>query len=60
MSGLLFKVTVLQAAMAPMITAAIIAQEYELNSDLANLMVGIGIPLSFLTILMWYGGVGSF
>lgn len=42
--------TVLEAAMAPMVTAAVIAAEFELDSDFASLMVGIGIPISLLTV----------
>ncbi|NRD58568.1 AEC family transporter [Corallococcus exiguus] len=41
--------TVLQIAMAPMVTAAILAAEHDLDADLAVLMVGVGIPLSFAT-----------
>ncbi|CAM4202306.1 AEC family transporter [Corallococcus sp. ZKHCc1 1396] len=41
--------TVLQIAMAPMVTAALLAAEYELDPELAVLMVGVGIPLSFFT-----------
>ncbi|NBD13725.1 AEC family transporter [Corallococcus silvisoli] len=41
--------TVLQVAMAPMVTAAILAAEYELDPELGVLMVGVGIPLSFFT-----------
>ncbi len=44
------QVTVLQAGMAPMITAAIVASEFDLDSELANLMVAVGIPLSLLTV----------
>lgn len=44
------QVVVLQAGMAPMITAAIVAKEFELDSETANLMVAIGIPLSLLTV----------
>ncbi|NOK14909.1 AEC family transporter [Corallococcus exercitus] len=41
--------TVLQIAMAPMVTAAILAAEHELDPELAVLMVGVGIPLSFFS-----------
>ena len=41
--------TVLQIAMAPMVTATLIAAEYKLDTELAVLMVGVGIPLSFFT-----------
>jgi predicted permease len=52
------KVSVMEAAMAPMITGAILASKYNLNPRLAGLMVGIGIPLSFLTLIFWYLIVG--
>lgn len=45
--------TVLQNAMAPMVSAAILASEHELDPELAALMVGVGIPLSFLTAPLW-------
>jgi predicted permease len=47
-------VTVLEAAMAPMITGAVIAGQFELDEGLAYLLVGIGIPLSLLTVPGWY------
>jgi malate permease and related proteins len=48
--GLILTVGVLQAAMAPMISAAILADEYELDPQLANAVLGAGIVLSLLTI----------
>lgn len=48
--GLVLTVGVLQAAMAPMISAAILADEYELDPRLANALLGAGIVLSLLTI----------
>ncbi len=47
-------VTSLEAAMPPMITAAIIANEHGLDDELTSLMVGIGIPLSIATVPVWY------
>lgn len=52
--GAILQVTVFEAAMAPMITGAIVAQEHELDAPLAALMVGVGIPLSFLTLPAWW------
>jgi len=52
--GLVFKVTVLEIAMPPMITASIIAITYNLNKTLASLMVGVGIGVSVLTLTFWY------
>jgi predicted permease len=48
--GLVLTVGVLQAAMAPMISAAILADEYELEPALANTVLGAGIVLSLLTV----------
>lgn len=45
--------TVLQNAMAPMVSGAILAAEHKLDPELAALMAGFGIPLSFLTVLAW-------
>lgn len=47
-------ITLLEAAMAPMITSAVIANEYELDGELANQMVGIGIILSLVTVWLWH------
>lgn len=48
------KVCIIEAAMAPMITGAILASSYGLKPQLSNMMVGFGIPISFLTIAFWY------
>jgi len=48
------EIAFLEAAMAPMITAAIIASTHKLEPKLCNLMVGVGIPLSFITLAVWY------
>ncbi len=48
--GLVLTVGVLQAAMAPMISAAILAEQYELEPTLANTVLGAGILLSLVTV----------
>lgn len=53
-NGLDIKVSILESAMAPMITGAIVAVNYGLKPKLANMMIGFGIPLSFLTLIFWY------
>lgn len=53
-SGMAIDVTIIEAAMAPMITASIISASYGLKPRLSNMMVGIGIPLSFITLTVWY------
>lgn len=52
-SGTLLHVTVLQSAMAPMITAGIMAADARLEPPLATAMVATGIVLSFLTVTLW-------
>jgi len=54
LKGLILQVSVIEAAMAPMITGSIIAITHDLEPKLASLLVGVGIPLSFLTIAIWY------
>jgi predicted permease len=53
-SGPVIRVTLFEAAMAPMITAGIIAVDHDLNPPLVTLLLGIGIPLSFLTLPGWW------
>lgn len=45
-----FQVTIFEAAMPPMITAGILCIEYDMDPDLAGLMLGLGIPISFITL----------
>lgn len=51
--GELIQITIFEAAMPPQIGAAIVAMENNLDPQLVTLMVGIGIPLSFLTLPVW-------
>ena len=48
------RVTVFEAAMGPQIGASIVAMEHELDPPLITLMVGVGIPASFLTLPLWW------
>lgn len=52
--GLSVDVSLIESAMPPMVMGSVMAVSYNLNPKLANLMVGIGIPLSFLTLFLWY------
>ena len=52
-------VTVFEAAMGPMIGASIVAMDHELDPPLVTLMVGVGIPLSFLTLPIWWHVLNS-
>ncbi|MBL8999242.1 MAG: hypothetical protein JNL44_18390, partial [Gemmatimonadetes bacterium] len=52
--GPVIQVTVFEAAMGPMIGAAIVAMDHDLDPSLVTLMVGLGIPLSFATLPVWW------
>jgi len=58
--GTVLQVTVFEAAMGPMIGAAIVAMDHDLDPSLVTLMVGLGIPLSFLTLPAWWWVLGGF
>jgi predicted permease len=47
-------VVIMETAMAPMITGCILASTYGLKPRLSSMMIGFGIPLSFLTLACWY------
>lgn len=52
--GPMVQICILEAAMAPMISAAIVAAAHGLKPRLANMMIGFGIPISFVTLAFWY------
>jgi len=49
-TGLVLAIGVLQAAMPPMVSAAILAEQYRLEPALAGSVLGIGILLSLATV----------
>lgn len=48
------RITLFEGAMPPMITAAIIAAEHELDPPLATLMITVGLLFSFATLAIWW------
>ncbi len=48
------KIVVFESAMAPMVTSSIVAMENNLKPELAALILGIGILISFLTTYLVY------
>lgn len=52
-TGLAADAIIIEACMAPMISAAILTTEYQLNTKLANLVVGLGIPISLVSAPIW-------
>lgn len=55
---LTFKVTVLESAMAPMITGSIVAINYHLAPRLAALLSGLGMVISIGSLACWYYFLG--
>ncbi|MFT5770822.1 MAG: putative permease [Algoriphagus sp.] len=51
---LILHVTILESGMAPMITGSLVAIQYDLKPKLAALLSGLGIPISVVSILIWY------
>ena len=54
LKGMIPTISLFEAAMAPMITAGVLAAQYQLNPKLANLVVGVGILVSFITTAIWW------
>lgn len=52
--GLMIQVALIEAAMAPMIMASILATSHGLKPRLSSMMIGFGIPISFVTLAFWY------
>jgi len=52
--GQAIQVTLFESAMPPMITAAILATEHDLDPPLATLMVAVGLVISFFTLTVWW------
>lgn len=50
----IFQVSVLEAGMGPMITSSILAASHNLRPRLAGMMIGVGVPLSFFTLIFLY------
>jgi predicted permease len=52
--GQVMQVTLFEAAMPPMIAGAIVANQHDLDPPLVNLLVAVGIVLSFITLSGWW------
>jgi malate permease and related proteins len=55
--GLVERIGVAQAAMAPMVTAGVLAAEHRFSGQVASAMIAVGVPLSFLTVWLWWGAL---
>jgi predicted permease len=58
--GLSVDVSILESAMAPMITGSILASTYGLKPKLSSMMLSVGIPVSFITVLFWHWILSTF
>lgn len=54
LKGIIPQITVFEAAMATLLSSGIICDQYGLRPQLANLVIGIGILISFITTTGWY------
>ncbi len=54
LTGTVAKITIFEMAMPTLLTAGVVADQYNLNPKVSNLVVGIGIGLSFLTTGIWW------
>ena len=59
-SGQVIEIALIEAAMAPMITAGIVAASYNLKPRYCSLMLSVGILMSFVFIPLWYWLVRAF
>lgn len=53
--GMVSRVSVIEAAMPPMIGAGIVAAQANLAPRLVSMMIGLGIPLGLVTTCLWHG-----
>jgi predicted permease len=54
LKGQVIEVSIFEAAMPSLVTSYVLIDEYNLNTKLANLMIGVGIVLAFITTSFWY------
>lgn len=59
LSPVVFKVSLLESAMPPMMFSAVLALRYNLNPNLAFASVGLGMVLSFYMCLLWLSIAGA-
>jgi len=54
LNGMIAKISIFEAAVGPMISAGILAEDFGLNPELCNPVVSIGILASLITTAGWY------
>ena len=53
-NGSIAQISIFEMAMPPLLTASVIADEYQLNPKLINLVISIGILCAFITTAIWW------
>jgi len=53
-NGAIAQISIFEMAMPPLLTASVIADEYQLNPKLVNLTISIGILCAFVTTGIWW------
>lgn len=56
--GLVERVAIAQVAMAPMVTAGVVASDNKLDAELAAGLIAVGVPLSLVTVPAWWWLLG--
>lgn len=54
LKGIIPQISIFEAAMPTLLTSGIIADQYNLNPKLANLVIGLGICISMITTGIWF------
>jgi predicted permease len=54
LKGITPQIAIFEAAMPTLVSSAIVADEYDLNPRLSNLIIGVGIILCFATTAGWW------
>ncbi len=52
------KITIFESAMPAVLTSSIIAEQFRLNTKLANLTIGFSIITGLITSALWYHLIG--
>jgi predicted permease len=54
LKGPVAQVSIFEAAMPSLVTSFVVIEEYQLNTSLGNLMIGLGIVLAFFSTAVWW------
>lgn len=54
LKGIITQVSIFEMAMPTLLSSSIIADEYQLNPRLSNLIIGIGLLAGFVTTALWW------